>query len=910
MAYCVLSGKLLDMVGKPLARATFKFTSSSNSTSIINTVDTVITTDSNGLYYSNLAYGTYTISFRGATDTNYKIIAKNAVIGVLGPITIERLIGHDTEALPSALQDLWTESQANDRGLWTGLGVTRFFEDGFTITNTDQVAANLRTGKLYRWSGTTPKAVPKGFDPASDSKFIALSGINIPFKLSKVVTELQGYYGLSNFVTIKDYGARGNNLAQTLQTWVNEGLFSGLPAIQAAYPRAASLEQSIDWLATQTALDSGRTVHVPDGVYWISDELEFVTVGQELVFHSSGGYGYGSFSTMRSTWVKKTCFIAYGSRFELDSRVRTRVNYRGSAADPQDAPLSVVFNIQAEGVILRNPHIWLNCDYNDLRPNNFGDPCDIGIFVGCRVGVQIINPQIIGYFRKSGLHYDVTHDTELPRHLDKKGVPYPMGQNVGGADGCFLINPFILGGRRGLAIEGSRPAPGYDWYGPAYYDEQLKTIVPDSRGNFGFSDFYVEVGRIFGPEHHSMQRLKNPVGYGGELTEATMMAEPTDAPAAVYISGLAGNANHTIHGIRFLGTRISSFEAFRVRLDYAARPMFIGCHIEGSGVVCKDTAGAEITVVNHWYGHIAGSAHSKRLQIYGGVTTTGYSSAFNWYFGQDFTWHNERGDAYVRSLNGVQDYIDIFLSRDRTRVARFTQSSLTLPTGISIISTAEDLDLRGEAGYGVRLRSGADTLALFTPNSGLTFYGTAGTIEAGAAELDLRGGEGFGVRLRDGSTTIGRVTTEGMLSYGTNYIVAPDGDNTVPVCRASHRASTIYLGTSPQVTSDANAKLEIGAIPPEVLAAWADVEWVRYKLKDGSSNRWHTGLIAQQVIAAFAAHSLDAREYGVVCWEEWEEEAVLAEDGVTVVTPAKTTGAWSVRYDEAYAIESAYQRSK
>ena len=40
MAYCVLSGKLLDMVGKPLAKATFKFTSSSNSTSIINAVKT------------------------------------------------------------------------------------------------------------------------------------------------------------------------------------------------------------------------------------------------------------------------------------------------------------------------------------------------------------------------------------------------------------------------------------------------------------------------------------------------------------------------------------------------------------------------------------------------------------------------------------------------------------------------------------------------------------------------------------------------------------------------------------------------------------------------------------------------------------------------------------------------------
>ena len=51
-------------------------------------------------------------------------------------------------------------------------------------------------------------------------------------------------------------------------------------------------------------------------------------------------------------------------------------------------------------------------------------------------------------------------------------------------------------------------------------------------------------------------------------------------------------------------------------------------------------------------------------------------------------------------------------------------------------------------------------------------------------------------------------------------------------------------------------------------------------------------------------------DHGLLCWEEWEEEAVLAEDGVTVVTPAKTTGAWSVRYDEAYAFEAAYRRSK
>ena len=165
MAYCVLSGILLDIVGKPLAKATFKFTSSSNSTSIINAVDTIVTTDSNGLYYSNLAYGTYTISFRGATDINYKVIAKNVVVGVLGPITIEKLIGNDDEVLPSALQNLWTESRANDRGLWTGLGITRFFEDGFVFTAADQTAVKLQTGKRYSWTGVYPHVVAPGTDP-------------------------------------------------------------------------------------------------------------------------------------------------------------------------------------------------------------------------------------------------------------------------------------------------------------------------------------------------------------------------------------------------------------------------------------------------------------------------------------------------------------------------------------------------------------------------------------------------------------------------------------------------------------------------------------------------------------------------------------------------------------------------
>lgn len=144
-------------------------------------------------------------------------------------------------------------------------------------------------------------------------------------------------------------------------------------------------------------------------------------------------------------------------------------------------------------------------------------------------------------------------------------------------------------------------------------------------------------------------------------------------------------------------------------------------------------------------------------------------------------------------------------------------------------------------------------------------------------------------------------------------ILRPGADNTQSLGAGSFRWSVVYAATGSINTSDRDDKELIGGIPSEWLDAWADVEWSRFKFKDGA--RWHVGLVAQQVHEAFAAHEIDAFDIGLCCFDEWEAidaiEEVRDENGeiVTPFHPARPAGSrWGLRYDECFAIEAAYQR--
>lgn len=144
----------------------------------------------------------------------------------------------------------------------------------------------------------------------------------------------------------------------------------------------------------------------------------------------------------------------------------------------------------------------------------------------------------------------------------------------------------------------------------------------------------------------------------------------------------------------------------------------------------------------------------------------------------------------------------------------------------------------------------------------------------------------------------------------------------------------VYVKNAPVVSSDRRLKQDFGEVPEAVFKAWTNVRFCQYRFKEavekkGEAARLHIGLIAQEILEAFMAQGLNATDYGIVCYEHWEDKfenvevgaipAVLNEAG-DVVTPEKPIyerklvkvagDQYSVRYEEALALEAAYQRWK
>lgn len=168
------------------------------------------------------------------------------------------------------------------------------------------------------------------------------------------------------------------------------------------------------------------------------------------------------------------------------------------------------------------------------------------------------------------------------------------------------------------------------------------------------------------------------------------------------------------------------------------------------------------------------------------------------------------------------------------------------------------------------------------------------------------------------------------INSGTGAVYG-EADNAQDLGRASNRWKTVYAGTDTINTSDARCEENITAPDEALMRAWGKVGFKVFQFKDavekkGPDARLHVGVIAQQVIEAFASEGLDATRYGLLCHDEWDDEyedvevvdtpEVVAEDGT--VTPAKThierrlvTPAgdrYGIRYGEALALECTYQR--
>lgn len=90
---------------------------------------------------------------------------------------------------------------------------------------------------------------------------------------------------------------------------------------------------------------------------------------------------------------------------------------------------------------------------------------------------------------------------------------------------------------------------------------------------------------------------------------------------------------------------------------------------------------------------------------------------------------------------------------------------------------------------------------------------------------------------------------------------APNADNRYNLGAPNFVWSTIYCSTNELNGSDRNIKNSIEALPEKYVRMFDLVEPKRYKLNNGTSGRYHTGFIAQEVEAAMQDCGITSQEF-------------------------------------------------
>jgi len=222
--------------------------------------------------------------------------------------------------------------------------------------------------------------------------------------------------------------------------------------------------------------------------------------------------------------------------------------------------------------------------------------------------------------------------------------------------------------------------------------------------------------------------------------------------------------------------------------------------------------------------------------------------------------------------------------------------------GNSLVSAKDWLNVNasGEVGLGAEPTSGRKLTVSSTASHVVKIERTG---SSSAIQLDFVNAAG----------RLGFAVTPTGSELGTIGVAA---DNAINLGSSTFGFKEIFCDNGTINTSDARRKTSIEPIPDVVLKAWGDVEWKRFKKIDavaekGDAARWHYGLIAQEVVAAFAKHGLDALDHGIVCYDEWDyAPAEMDADGNVIIAEVKAGDKYSVRYSEAEALEAAFQRSR
>ena len=715
-----------------------------------------------------------------------------------------------------------------------------------------------------------------------------------------------------------------------------------------------------DTIAIQNAINSlndGGIVFFPKGTYVCISELLIVKSGISLIGSGKGYYRWHFENPLKDIPVTTILFKGTGTK-----SIKTRRLYRASSLDVNDSPISTAINIQNDGVTIKDLTIALYCDYSNTSPTNFGDNWDVGIFHGSRLDLRIIDVNVVGYWRKAAIWLDSTRAIGMPEinasypvteGYGSDGISLVRVMTCGGYWGISRLGPLpesnllhfgfqykraakfafsaipsdgesvtidttvytfktsavtqtevtigatiadtinnliskwqtkperlipydeltLIASGNNLEIYSTSPiATALAETGaniaiqtiagsvatqtetisdPAtFYDFVSNTTYDDGRNSLNGSDFVLDNSVIYSIEHHS----------GVPVTTKSIPPDPQNDTCAgsIWIDGLGGGA--LLHRQFIQNTRIHSSEPYNLKLGFVGRYRQTNCTQDGnfdSSVSYGRTVGSPIT--------------SAMLQIIG---------------------YDEPGPNFPLNKNWNQVYSDFYLQ------------------GLDILARG-NIEIGGYAKIGTINTNSTtgfvEVLGGSNANSEVRFSSES-TNTIGRIRTSPSGGMSFSVK----PSGTGTITDALFVSSSTFQVYnspRPNVDNTISLGTASLRWSQLYAGTNVINTSDEREKQDIENLNETEKRVAISLKSLvkKFCFKDavsikGEDARIHVGVIAQEVVSAFQSEGLDATKYGLLCYDEWDEQPEEKDFDGNVIQQYRPAGnRYGIRYDQLLA---------
>ena len=194
-------------------------------------------------------------------------------------------------------------------------------------------------------------------------------------------------------------------------------------------------------------------------------------------------------------------------------------------------------------------------------------------------------------------------------------------------------------------------------------------------------------------------------------------------------------------------------------------------------------------------------------------------------------------------------------------------------------------------------------------------------------DLNRTTNDGTIINLRKANTTVGSIKVTGgaleidghpsasaNMQFGTTSLIYPSVDDAADLGAASRRFDDIYATNATIQTSDRNEKQDIASltatemlVAKRISALFKTFRWKDKVAAKGNDARTHTGIIAQDVQAAFTAEGLDAGDYALFISTTWWEHDV---DVPAVEAVAEVTDEDGNVTTEAVEAADAYTRTE